>query len=64
VVNHREHYARTCSAWLDRLQGNRNEAVQIVGEEKVSVYERYLEASVRQFQLEHTNLYRIALRRV
>ena len=64
MVNHREHYARTCSAWLDRLHSNRNEAVQIVGEEKVAVYERYLEASVRQFRLEHTNLYRISLRRV
>lgn len=64
VVNHREHYARTCGAWLERLRNNRAEAVEIVGPEKVSVYERYLDASVRQFRLEHTNLYRISLRRV
>ncbi|MFI5510332.1 class I SAM-dependent methyltransferase [Mycobacterium sp. NPDC051804] len=64
VVNHREHYARTCGAWLKRLRSNRAGAVEIVGDEKVSVYERYLEASVRQFRLEHANLYRISLRRV
>ncbi|KUH80949.1 cyclopropane-fatty-acyl-phospholipid synthase [Mycobacterium sp. GA-1999] len=64
VLNHREHYALTCSAWLERLRSNRVEAEAIVGPEKVSVYERYLEASVRQFRLEHTNLYRISLRKV
>lgn len=64
VVNHREHYALTCSAWLERLRSHWTEAVEIVGSEKVSVYERYLEASVRQFRLEHANLYRISLRRV
>ncbi|MGE2722245.1 class I SAM-dependent methyltransferase [Mycolicibacterium celeriflavum] len=63
VVNHREHYALTCSAWLERLHANRDKAVEIVGPEKVSIYERYLEASVRQFRLEHANLYRISLRR-
>ncbi|OBG96058.1 cyclopropane-fatty-acyl-phospholipid synthase [Mycobacterium sp. E136] len=64
VQNHREHYALTCSAWLQRLRSNWTEAVDIVGAEKVSVYERYLEASIRQFRLEHANLYRISLRRV
>ncbi|OBA90258.1 cyclopropane-fatty-acyl-phospholipid synthase [Mycobacteriaceae bacterium 1482268.1] len=64
VVNHREHYARTCSAWVDRLRANWAAAVDMVGQEKVAAYEKYLEASVRQFRLEHANLYRIALRRV
>jgi cyclopropane-fatty-acyl-phospholipid synthase len=64
VVNHREHYARTCSAWLERLQVNRTEAGEITGPEKVEVYERYLKASIRQFRLGHANLYRISLCRV
>jgi cyclopropane-fatty-acyl-phospholipid synthase len=64
VVNHREHYARTCSAWLERLQVNRTEAGEVTGPEKVEVYERYLKASIRQFRLGHANLYRISLCRV
>ena len=64
VVNHREHYARTCSAWLERLRANWAEATEITGPEKVAVYERYLEASRRQFEIGHANLYRISLRRV
>jgi cyclopropane-fatty-acyl-phospholipid synthase len=64
VVNHREHYARTCAAWLERLQANRTEAVEISGHEKVEVYERYLAASVRQFRLGHANLYRFSFRRL
>lgn len=64
VVNHREHYARTCSAWLERLQANRTEAGEITDPEKVEVYETYLKASIRQFGLGHANLYRISLWRV
>jgi cyclopropane-fatty-acyl-phospholipid synthase len=64
VVNHREHYARTCSAWLERLQANRTQAAEVTGPEKVEVYETYLKASIRQFRLGHANLYRISLWRV
>jgi cyclopropane-fatty-acyl-phospholipid synthase len=64
VVNHREHYARTCAAWLERLRVNRTEAALLTSPEKVEVYERYLEASIRQFRLGHANLYRISLSRV
>jgi cyclopropane-fatty-acyl-phospholipid synthase len=64
VVNHREHYARTCSAWLERLQANRTQAAEVTGPETVEAYETYLKASIRQFQLGHANLYRISLWRV
>ena len=64
VVNHREHYARTCSAWLERLQANRTQAAEVTGPEKVEAYETYLKASIRQFRLGHANLYRISLWRV
>jgi cyclopropane-fatty-acyl-phospholipid synthase len=64
VLNHRDHYSRTCSAWLEKLRTNWTKAVDIVGQEKAEVYVRYLEASIRQFQLGHANLYRISLRRI
>ena len=64
VVNHREHYARTCSAWLERLQAHRTQAAEVTGPEKLEVYETYLKASIRQFRLGHANLYRISLWRV
>ena len=64
VVNHREHYARTCAAWLDKLQANMDEAVEITGREKAEAYETYLKACIRQFVLGHANLYRLSLRRV
>jgi cyclopropane-fatty-acyl-phospholipid synthase len=64
IVNHREHYAQTCSAWLEQLQANRTEAIEIAGSEKVEVYETYLKASIRQFRLGHANLYRLSFTRV
>jgi cyclopropane-fatty-acyl-phospholipid synthase len=64
VVNHREHYALTCAAWLERLRANKAQAAEVAGLEKVEVYERYLAASERQFRLGHANLYRISLWRV
>jgi cyclopropane-fatty-acyl-phospholipid synthase len=64
VVNHRIHYSKTCIDWLHRLRSHRADAERIVGARVTEAYERYLEASVRQFDDEHLVLYRIALRRV
>jgi len=64
VRNDREHYVRTCNEWLSRLQRRRAEAVDLVGERTVSVYERYLSASVRQFERGHSCLLRLTLQRV
>lgn len=64
VRNDREHYVRTCGEWLTRLQRRRAEAVALVGERTVSVYERYLSASVRQFERGHSCLLRLTLQRV
>src|ERR1700739_458831 len=61
VLNHREHYSLTCSAWLERLRTNWTNAVEIVGREKAAAYERYLNASIRQFRLAHANLYMVFL---
>jgi cyclopropane-fatty-acyl-phospholipid synthase len=62
--NDREHYIRTCEAWLERLNASHDEAVAAVGDEVVGVYRRYLEASIRQFTRGHAELLRFVLRRV
>lgn len=62
--NDREHYVRTCEAWLERLRASRSAAIDVAGEEVYSVYERYLEACIRQFSGGNAVLLRFALRRV
>lgn len=64
LVNDRLDYARTCAEWLRRLRARRAEAERVAGAAVTEAYERYLEASVRQFEAEHLVLYRIALRAV
>ncbi|OLF09962.1 SAM-dependent methyltransferase [Actinophytocola xanthii] len=62
--NDADHYARTCQEWLDRLVANRAAAVEMVGEERVADYERYLRASVAGFRNRHLGLVRIVFERV
>ncbi|MQY22524.1 hypothetical protein NRB20_56420 [Nocardia sp. RB20] len=50
LVNDRADYARTCAEWLRRLRVRRAEAEQIAGAAVTEAYERYLEASIRQFE--------------
>jgi cyclopropane-fatty-acyl-phospholipid synthase len=64
VRNDRPHYARTCTEWAKRLAANRDAAVELVGEQAVDVYERYLRVAVRQFERNQTVLYRFTLQRV
>lgn len=62
--NDREHYVRTCKAWLERLDTNRAAAIDVAGESVFEVYRRYLEACIRQFSRGHAGLLRFVLRRV
>ena len=62
--NDPSHYARTCQAWLDRLRANRVRAVELVTEEKVAHYERYLRSVVGHFENHHLNLLRLIFERV
>ena len=64
VRNDRHDYSTTCAEWLRRLRNRRPEAEQLAGIRVTEAYERYLEASVRQFDEQHLVLYRIALRKV
>jgi cyclopropane-fatty-acyl-phospholipid synthase len=62
--NDREDYVRTCREWLSRLRANRAAAVNLVGEEVVTRYEKYLKLSIIGFHVGTTNLYRLTLRRL
>ncbi|MEU7633828.1 class I SAM-dependent methyltransferase [Nocardia sp. NPDC049220] len=64
LVNDRHDYSTTCAEWLRRLRAHRDDAERIVGARNVDDYERYLEASIQQFDDEHLVLYRILLRKV
>jgi cyclopropane-fatty-acyl-phospholipid synthase len=62
--NDPEDYERTCSEWLHRLRKNREEAVRIAGADLVDKWERYLDLSVRGWQIRATNLLRLTMRRI
>jgi len=64
LQNDREHYARTLRAWLERLQSNRREAERLVGQAKVSIYEKYMKLMLLGFHSGSMNLARIGLRRI
>jgi cyclopropane-fatty-acyl-phospholipid synthase len=42
VEGWREHYARTCKLWCERLTANKDEAIRLVGEEKYRIWVAYL----------------------
>jgi len=62
--NDREDYERTCREWLARLQTNRTAAVNLVGEEVVVRYEKYLKMAIIGFHVGRIGLLRMALRRL
>jgi cyclopropane-fatty-acyl-phospholipid synthase len=62
--NDGDHYVRTCGEWLGRLVADRKRAVELVGEQTVFDYERYLSAAVDQFTNAHLDLVRIVFEHV
>lgn len=64
IRNDREDYERTCKAWLSRLKANRAEAVNLVGEEIVRRYEKYLNFCIIGFHIGTIGLIRITMRRI
>lgn len=64
VKNERWDYARTMRMWFDRLRANRAKAVDLVGEEVVTRYERYLRTFSYSFELGAFLLFRITLRKI
>jgi cyclopropane-fatty-acyl-phospholipid synthase len=57
-------YSRTTQVWLDGLRASRESASELVGEEAVADYERYLAASARSFANLHLGLMRLIFERV
>lgn len=64
LLNERLDYARTMRVWLSRLRAARPRAVELVGEEKVAVFERYLGLMVVAFHTGRMNLARIGFKRI
>jgi cyclopropane-fatty-acyl-phospholipid synthase len=62
--NDRWDYVRTYREWFERLRARHAQAVQLVGEEVVARYERYLRTFSYSFELGAFGLLRIALRRI
>jgi cyclopropane-fatty-acyl-phospholipid synthase len=61
--NDRLHYAKTCRVWLENLRASKQAAVEYIGEDSFSHYERYLKLSTVGFQTGKLDLYRITLRK-
>jgi cyclopropane-fatty-acyl-phospholipid synthase len=59
--NDRVQYSRTCKLWYQNLRRRRAEAVAIVGEDKVSQYEKYLRVSSFGFDTGRVGLLRLVL---
>jgi cyclopropane-fatty-acyl-phospholipid synthase len=63
VQQNREHYARTCRVWLERLRGARAEAVALAGEDATQHFEDNLELWARGFELGSVEIPRVVFRR-
>ena len=64
LQNDREDYKRTCQAWLSRLKANRAAAIELVGEETVARYEKYLNFCIIAFHTGKLGLLRLTLQRI
>lgn len=60
----RRDYARTCREWAQNLEERRAEAAELVGDESVSDFLRFLKMSAKAFETGALNLYRLKLCRV
>lgn len=59
VESLRRHYARTCRAWADRLDANRDHAAVIAGEKRTRIWQIYLAGCAYGFDMGWMNLYQI-----
>jgi cyclopropane-fatty-acyl-phospholipid synthase len=61
VENLRPHYARTCRAWVERLQANRQACLSLVDVETYRTWLLYLAASAACFEQGLTDVYQLLL---
>jgi cyclopropane-fatty-acyl-phospholipid synthase len=59
----RQHYARTLTHWLTRLDDNAQEAERLAGPERMRVWRLYLRAARSGFQTGFTSVYQVRCRR-
>ncbi|MEO1374969.1 MAG: class I SAM-dependent methyltransferase [Cyanobacteria bacterium J06635_10] len=62
--NHRHDYIRTLKIWLKNLKANRQQAINLVGEELFARYEKYLHMSIIGFHTGATNVSCISMQRI
>jgi cyclopropane-fatty-acyl-phospholipid synthase len=67
VIEHVEEfgadYAETLRHWIERLERHREEAVRLVGEERVRVWRLYLRGARRSFETGFDSIYQVLCRR-
>ncbi|HUR84463.1 MAG TPA: cyclopropane-fatty-acyl-phospholipid synthase family protein [Solirubrobacteraceae bacterium] len=63
VEGFREHYARTLTHWLTRLDDHAAEAQRLAGPERLRVWRLYLRAARSGFQTGFTSIYQVRCRR-
>jgi cyclopropane-fatty-acyl-phospholipid synthase len=63
VEGYREHYARTLTHWIERLDANASEAQRLAGIERLRVWRLYLRAARSGFRTGFTSIYQIRCRR-
>jgi cyclopropane-fatty-acyl-phospholipid synthase len=59
----RDDYAQTLSHWIERLDANLNQAVQLAGAERVRVWRLYLRAARNGFRTGFTSIFQVLGRR-
>ena len=59
VESLRRHYARTCDAWSDKLEVNRDAAIDLVGERRYRIWQIYLAGCAYGFANNWMNLYQV-----
>jgi len=62
--NDRDHYRRTLRAWFTALKANRDQAVEMKGEEEVARFEQYLRLMAYMFEVGGLDLHRITFRKI
>jgi cyclopropane-fatty-acyl-phospholipid synthase len=59
----REDYARTLTHWIERLDSNRDRALELAGPERLRVWRLYLRAARNGFRTGFTSVYQVRARR-
>ena len=63
VEGYREHYARTLTHWIERLDAGAAEAERLAGIERLRVWRLYLRAARSGFRTGFTSIYQVRCRR-